>query len=96
MNPDMQKLDINKFRQVPSEQLLQLPIEFEPMQKPSSVLFKLALFGLAASINMLAVFVVSRKINQTKNMEKFSKNIVFKEEKLNLTSFEDDRFKLDI
>lgn len=96
MNPDMQKLDINKFRQIPSEQLLQLPIEFEPMQKPSSVLFKLALFGLAASINMLAVFVVSRKINQTKNMEKFSKNIVFKEEKLNLTSFEDDRFKLDI
>ena len=96
MNPDMQKLDINKFRQIPSEQLLQLPIEFEPMQKPSSVLFKLALFGLAASINMLAVFVVSRKINQTKNMEKFSKNIVFKEEKLNLTTFEDDRFKLDI
>lgn len=96
MSPDMKKLDINKFRQVPSEQLLQLPIEFEPMQKSSSVLFKLSLFGLIASVNMLAVFIVSRKINQTKNMEKFSKNIVFKEEKLNLTSFEDDKFKLDI
>lgn len=96
MSPDMKKLDINKFRQVPSEQLLQLPIEFEPMQKSSSVLFKLSLFGLIASVNMLAVFIVSRKINQTKNMEKFSKNIVFKEEKLNLTSFEEDKFKLNI
>lgn len=92
VDTNMNKLDSASLVQIPSEQLIPSTIEFEPIETNSTVLFKLSVFGLATTITYVAIFLISRKINQRKSVEEFQKDTLFKMEKINLEDFNSPNF----